>query len=559
MSGLSQGRKIPDRRMLEERGRKSNKPSPKRQAPQNIQKSAKIRTEKFKTEVKKIILIQAFARGYIQRFAYQSQLTMERTKKNFFATEIQGFFRGFLQRQRYQKTFGKTRPTRSTPEKPMLARDLSPMSLGSPKPVQVDRKPKSIKPKPMPHLKVESDSDRSEVSYRMQRLPAHRRDKVKTYDAMGDSESDVGSIISNLSQARNVPDRRRKHEDREKKVVKIQALARGYIRRFLYKSMLAMAQTKKKYAAITIQAHSRGYLQRKNGPELSRKHVAPRREPIPDNKKKTVGDDDCGSRRRKKKKTKKPIRNNNKSTAKNKEIHKPPKRKGGADERDAMLPKELTIRKPRRHRSDSDQESDVPMRQLTIRQPRRYTSDSDDNGNAPSRRVTTTRTEQSTGRNGTKKNNSNSPPRKLTLQMKKPTRHESDSDRSEESLQPEKSALDRRERFMSLGGASDARFGESESEAGSLMSGLSKARRVPDRRRKDDSVVKIQAVARRYIQRFAFKSLLTMEQTKRKFFAIQLQALARGWLARSKLSNGSQFKKAKDAKRSDSKRRGKKG
>ena len=92
---------------------------------------------------------------------------------------------------------------------------------------------------------------------------------------------------------------------------------------------------------------------------------------------------------------------------------------------------------------------------------------------------------------------------------------------------------------------------ESESDVGSLMSGLSQARKVPDRRRfprpgggrnlndqssktaKTIAATKIQAMARGYIQRFAYQSWLIMEESKKKFFAIQIQAIVRGHLART--------------------------
>jgi IQ calmodulin-binding motif len=92
------------------------------------------------------------------------------------------------------------------------------------------------------------------------------------------------------------------------------------------------------------------------------------------------------------------------------------------------------------------------------------------------------------------------------------------------------------------------------------MSGLSQARKVPDRRlkreapsrvapKRDEKInkekelerakcaTKIQAVGRGYMARFAFKSMLTLEQTKKKFFAVQIQALARGYLVRLKRRN----------------------
>ena len=118
---------------------------------------------------------------------------------------------------------------------------------------------------------------------------------------------------------------------------------------------------------------------------------------------------------------------------------------------------------------------------------------------------------------------------------------------------------------MSHGNASESKLGESESDVGSLMSELSQARKVPDRRlkrgtpnrgapKRDEEpkreeklskeqqleraqhATKIQAVARRYIARFAYQSRLVMERSKKKFFAIQIQAVARGYIARSKLS-----------------------
>eukprot|EP00797_Seminavis_robusta_P007512 Sro1515_g279030.2 (140) ;mRNA; r:16644-17063 len=136
------------------------------------------------------------------------------------------------------------------------------------------------------------------------------------------------------------------------------------------------------------------------------------------------------------------------------------------------------------------------------------------------------------------------------MRAKKPLRHGSDMDGSEASLEPEKVAVSRRERLRSMA-ASDSRFGESESDMGSLISGLSMARRVPDRRgratkrskpssrpvdhdARAKSAIKIQALGRGYSARFAFKSTLIMEQTKKRFFAIQIQALARGYMVRSK-------------------------
>ena len=376
LSGLSQARQIPNRRSKDEnKGRSKPKPanerSPRRRekptaGPPKSSKNHR-NNEKFKQEITKIIKIQAFARGYIQRFAYQSQLTMEKTKKRFFAIQIQAFVRGCLQRKQFHEEHGKKRPSRSVRKESTTERDLSPLSLGSPKPIKKSRKPKHPKAKPIPRLELESDSERSEISSRLERLTKGRRDRVKSRELLdeklGESESEVGSIISNLSQARRVPDRRRKREDQEKKAIKIQALARGYIQRFLFRSMIALENTRKKYAAMSIQAYSRGYLQRKNGPQVSRSHVAPHREPLPETKVTTSAlmDHSSGSSKRRRRRQKVSRRDGRRDVKK--KMKKPRRRHSDSEDSDVLPPRELTIRKPIRHCSDSDNESDVPPRQ----------------------------------------------------------------------------------------------------------------------------------------------------------------------------------------------------
>lgn len=581
LSGLSQARKIPDRRKLSSsngRGGRSNPSSsaanglgnakaPSRRAHSPDYQREKQKNELYRKEVDKIILIQAIARGYTTRFAYRSRLTMEKTKRKFFAIQIQCHVRGFLQRRQFQKMTGnktklKSKRCRKSPSKQNVDIEI-PRAIGSLKRNRGrGRVNKNLSPASA-HL--ESDSERSEASFRLDRLTAQRMD-CHTTDRLGESESDVGSIMSNLSVARKVPDRRRKREENEKKVTKIQALARGYIQRFLYRSMVAMERTKRKYAAITIQANARGYIQRKHCTGVSRKHVAPRRERLTSPPVLANEDGSSSGSQRKRRKTKRSKidgtlhQKGNRSPRKRDKklygnIRKPGRYRRDMGEEDNLLPRELTIRKPRRHLSNSDQSGDLPPKQLTIKMPRRLQSGPEDSACTPPRRLMITATNHRQNDDRHKDNVELSPPRKLMLRVKKARQDESDLDRSERSIEHERRRHNRRERLMSLGGTSDSRFGgESESDVGSLISGLSQARKVPDRRLKGEqkglrskrnaerqvararSATMIQALGRGYIKRFAFKSRLIMEQTKKKFFAIQIQALARGFLVRIRLA-----------------------
>ena len=440
--------------------------------------------------------------------------------------------------------------------------------LGSPKPSRRARQVRAGRNKPMPTTSIdpmESDSEQSEISIRMERLTSQRKDRLTraTPDerSLGESESEVGSIMSNLSVARKVPDRRKKQEEKENNVVRIQAVARGYIQRFLYRSLLAMENTKKQYFVITIQAHVRGHLQRIKGPRIKQKYTVPLRETIStqtSSRAKNVTAPPRNQQTKKKQRKDYPLRQGKVATlsrkresTRNKNNRKPTRYRSDSDHEDnRLLPRELTIRKPRRHHSDSE-ESGIPVKQLTIRKPRRQHSDSEESSNIMPPRHVAARA-GNTGRNSDRHriNGQQSPPRKIMMRVKRSRNQDGDMDRSEFSVEPEKpeNVVSRRDRLMSLGGASE-RFGESESDVGSLMSGLSQARKVPDRRRlpgmrstrgkkgsaKTNSAIKIQAVARAYIQRFAFKSRLLVEQSKKKFFAIQIQAVARGFLARRKL------------------------
>ena len=757
------------------------------------------KNDNYKKEISKIIKLQAFARGYIVRFAYQSRLTMEKTKRRFFAIQIQAFIRGFLQRQKYRKTTGKRGVQRKIPKHS----NTDKTGLGSPKQTRNrTRETRKIAPKPpkVVGVRLDSDSERSEASAARRQRPTsrkiERRSSFRTEDELGESES-VASVMSNLSVARKIPDRRRKHEQRENKeedelgesesvvsvmsnlslarripdrrkkqeqrenrgedelgesesvvsvmsnlsvarkipdrrkkqeqqenkfssrraerrtsthteddldesvasmasimsnlsvarkvpdrrkkqeqrenklssrraerrssthteddldesvasmasimsnlsvarkvpdrrkkqeqrenklssrrgerrssmhaeddmdesvasmasimsnlsvakkvpdrrrkreqkenkfVVKIQALARGYNQRILYKSMLALERTKKNYAAMTIQSRIRGYLQRKNGPQVSRVHVAPRREPVapaPKRMNHPSKTEVQGKRRRPGASMREPevkaTRNEKRASGTRnpqRTMRKPVRQRSDSDGHNHAVPRQLTIRKPRRHASDSDEEShDLPVKRVTIRKPRRSRDESDGSHDAPIRRVKIS----GMGNIGRKNGRANattgiSPPRKIMLRAKKGKRTDGvEMDKSEESLEKEADQAGRAERLMSHSNASD-RLGESESDVASLMSGLSQARKVPDRRLKrqmpgrsapkpevgfskektlerEKSATRIQAIGRGYNARFAFKSMLILEQTKKKFFAVQIQALARGYLARVK-------------------------
>ena len=645
LSGLSQARKIPDRRKLPSsanrsgshgkglrskppssiavkatttnnnsngNGFKSARSTQRKERP--ARSAAKEKKKSYEKDVHKIIKIQAFGRGYISRFAYQSRLTMERTKQRFFAIQIQSQVRGFLQRQRFRKTTGKNVVKHKRVDNPKKTATGMPSKrvstgLGSPMPTRRARQVREVRnKKPILTARtdnmIESDSERSEISIRMERLTSNRMDRLtrplpsdersladsqsvssimsnlsqarKIPDrrkkleekelSLGDSQSEVGSIMSNLSVARKVPDRRKKREEKETNAVKIQAIARGYIQRFLYRSILAMENTKKKYFAITIQAHVRGHLQRVKGPRIAQKFTIPLRErmAVQSNSKATQNALPVKKKETKKKKERKDAsgrhskdvsRLNNLETPNthHERNRKPRRHRSDSDPEDRpSFPKELTIRKPRRPRHSDSEESGVPVKQLTIRKPTRRQSDSEESSNIlPHRHVP--RRQGKTGRNGERHRHSGelSPPRKIMLQVKKPRNKNGGMDNSEPSVDRDK-PTSRRERLMSLGGASE-RFGESESDVGSLMSGLSQARKVPDRRRlpgldatrgktgrrdspKTKSAIIIQSLARGYIQRFAYRSKLIMEQSKNKFFAIQIQAIARGYLTRKKLS-----------------------
>ena len=227
LSGLSQARKIPDRRK-KENGRGGLRSMPRssngveKRQPRDLEK-LKQKNDVYRKELPRIVKLQAFARGYIVRFAYQSRLTMEKTKRRFFAIQLQAFLRGFLQRQRYRKTTGKKRVQQKAPKHPHTDRT----GLGSPRQNRTrTRELRRTAPKApkIVGMSLESDSERSEVSARLQRLmsnrPLERRTSFHTADDMGESESDVGSIMSNLSRARRVPDRRRKRELQENKHAK---------------------------------------------------------------------------------------------------------------------------------------------------------------------------------------------------------------------------------------------------------------------------------------------------------------------------------------------------
>jgi len=658
LSGLSQARRIPDRRRNApdssngggRRGPSRSNPTSngaggggnrgpnRREKPSNdASKMKHNKHERYKREAKKIITIQAFARGYIQRFAYRSRLTMERTKKKFFAIQIQAHVRGFLQRLKFRKMRGQesSRPVPTVASKGARQQNNSKKNkinsknpkaeihptagLGSPMRSQQNNSRKPVRlgrNKPDGAVLLHgSDSERSEISIRM--LIAHpRTTNPNAVDRLGESESDVGSIMSNLSVARKVPDRRRRQEKKELQAVKIQAIARGYIQRFLYRSTLAMQNTKKKYAAIEIQAYVRGHLQRCKGPKVSRTHVAPRKErlapvQVQTEKKKSQAldiiknDSSSSDSQKKAQKTRKPHKDADRRSKKEKaaritesnndrNIRKPMRHLSGSG--GLELPRELTIRKPRRHHTDSEESANLPVKQLTIRKPTRHESDSEDesalvplrnltikkptrhngdseeeNDNLPPRRVTVR--PKSQGRNGDRRKKDGdlfTAPRKVISRgTKQQHQHDSDMDRSERSLDPGRVNPNRGDRLTTLsrGGAStaDSRFWESESDVGSLMSGLSQARKVPDRRQKlarkapargarehprnhgrEDAktkgAVKIQSIARGYIQRFAFKSRLAMEQTKKRFFAIQIQAAMRGFIVRSKLTKGDRRK-----------------
>lgn len=402
-----------------------------------------------------------------------------------------------------------------------------------------------------------------------------RKSFVNIEDQLGDSGSVVDSIMSNLSQlshARKVPDRRRKgarkvakemkgaKEVHQAKAVKIQAIARGYMQRFRYRSMLALENTKRKYASISIQACIRGYLQRQNGPEVSRTHVAPKRELPP-----TSSREHC-EKRRKSRHSKKETNVHGRSNKDNrlrdtntphKTIRKPLRHTSDSGGGDTMPPRHLTIRKPRRQTSNVEEQSHgVPVKELTIRKPRRQQSHSDCSNGAPPNQVTVSKMNSGGTKSRNHSNANTSPPRKIMLRVKRDKRPDVPVDlldKSEESLEPEKGRM---ERFASQNNAPE-RMGESESDVGSLMSGLSQARKVPDRRLKRqlpssrnpdgdekinsekqvervESATKIQALGRGYSVRFAYQSRLILENTKKKFFAIQIQAVARGYIVRSR-------------------------
>lgn len=606
LSGLSQARKIPDRRKLPSSSRNKNGRGLRSQPPSSIavkatnnhtssnnglkssrnpvrkgrpnRSAAKLRVkeknEAYQKDVDKIIKIQAFARAYISRFAYQSRLTMERTKQKFFAIQIQSHVRGFLQRQKVSNVTGRkvVKHNRNANQTKTASSGLGKRlltGLGSPKPIRRPRQVRAGRNTPVPPTMTDdpmgSDSEKSKISIRMERLTSHRMDRLtralQDEKSLGESESDVGSIMSNLSVARRVPDRRKKREEKENNSVKIQAVARGYIQRMLYRSMLAMENTKQKYFAITIQAQIRGHLQRSKGPRIKQEHTAPLRERISTQSLK-VAKSSNSRQTKKQKQHDAPLRQGKDSTRQRKRDptkmtndRKPTRHHSTPNAEDNVLPRELTIRRPRRNHSESD-ESGVPVKQLTIRKPARPHSDSEESGDVscPRHVLVVTRNAQ---RNGDRRRNSleQSPPRKIMLRVKQPRNKDVDTDRSEASVDQGK-AVTRRDRLMHLGGGASEQYGESESDMGSLMSGLSQARKVPDRRRlsgprgtrgkqksddknavKASSAIKIQAAARSYIQRFAFKSRLIMEQSKNKFFAIQIQAIARGFLERKKLSN----------------------
>lgn len=642
LSGLSQARKIPDRRKLPSSANKSshgkglsNKPpssiavkatatnsdngfksvrsATRKERPARSAAKLKEKNKSYKKDVDKIIKIQAFGRGYISRFAYQSRLTMERTKQRFFAIQIQSQVRGLLQRQRFRKKTGKNVLKHKRVESPKETSAGSPSrrpptGLGSPMPIRRGRQVREARnKKPMPTARtdmIESDSERSEISIRMERLTSNRMDRLtrplpsdersfgdsqsvssimsnlsqarripdrrkKLEDkehSLGDSQSDVGSIMSNLSVARKVPDRRKKREEKETSAVKIQAIARGYIQRLLYRSILAMENTKKKYFAITIQAHVRGHLQRVKGPRITQKAILPLRERmlIQSNPKATQSALSVKRKQAKKKKQREDASgrhskgvsradNGEPTNSHHDRNRKPRRHRSDSDPLDRpSFPKELTIRKPRRPRHSDTEESGAPVKQLTIRKPTRHQSDSEESNTILPHRHGPHR-QGKTGRNGERHRHTGeiSPPRKIMLRVKKPRNTNGGVDRSDPSVDPDKAAS-RREQLMSLGGVSE-RFGESESDVGSLMSGLSQARKVPDRRRlpglgatrgktgrrdnpKTKSAIRIQSFARGYIQRFAYRSQLIMEQSKNKFFALQIQAIARGYLMRKKLS-----------------------
>jgi len=155
--------------------------------------------------------------------------------------------------------------------------------LGSPKPARRAREEEHVgknKLTVFTSTTDQSESEESEVSVRMGQLNSLRgmdrlspRVPATQHDnrSIGDSQSDMGSTMSNLSIARQIPNRKKRDEN----ATKIQAIARGYIQRLLYRSLLALEQTKKKFRslnAITIQAQVRGYLQRMKGPRIQQIH-----------------------------------------------------------------------------------------------------------------------------------------------------------------------------------------------------------------------------------------------------------------------------------------------
>lgn len=584
LSGLSKARKIPDRRKLsrKDNGTGGSRSTPKHSfndmsenRPTRDISTLKQKNEVYKKEVAKIIKLQAFAKGYIVRFAYKSRMTMEKTKKRFFAIQLQAYARGFLQRERYRKMTGKGQMKRKMAPQEIPKTSIA--GLGPPQQTADTRSRDLGRIAPTPKvggLPMDDDSERSEMSLRseagsvmsnlsrlsqarkipdrrkkgsgaeakvvnlqaMEPLGFHprrgRRSSMNTANELGDAESQVGSVISNisrLSQARGLPDRRAKGEGKEHGVVNLQGM---------------------------------------EGVNSIPRSVRQMPMNIPDE----VGDSDSvvGS-----------VMSNLSRLSQARRV--PDRRRRGGEEKEAKLfnlqgmerlnsnpqgGRRLSINTADELEDSESQVGSVVSNISRLSQARglpdrRRKAEEQGvklfnfqgmdrlNPNRLGGRRQSMNTADELGDSESQVGSVASNISQLSQARRLPDRRKGEG---KEGNVVNLQGMDRLNTNPRRGRRSSANtldhLGDSGSVVDSIMSNLSQlshARIVPDRRRKGGKVsketkgakevqqaeaVKIQAIARGYMQRFWYRSMLAMENTKRKYASISIQAFIRGYLQR---------------------------